>query len=324
MEQMLKQLLNLVGLADEHEGMRGAKAGIVLETALRGWAVSLGWTGDPDKQTLDKVVNWLRENDHITADEQARLKTDTRVRNHCAHGRWQFLEQGQVDHLFKNAEEWARKLSTRGVIGTPLVLNDADLVVERKRSHLRPRRVVGWAFKDNELVLRSKRGLLLFLCLMMLPVMIFSVGAVGAFGSIKYISPFVEAITGETGIIVIVPMMGTMILAIMMPFGIAAVLFQIGCNRMSQASETSLAAASRLWVKQNSRSAVLEVSRKNGRRTLTITELSAECPECNADIAFVPSSGNHKASVIAECVDYPANHSYRIDPSTMTATRTTP
>jgi hypothetical protein len=321
MEQKLKQLLNLVGLADDHVGLRGAKAGIVLETALRGWAMSLGWTCDPDRQTLDKVVNFLREHDHITPDEQARLKTDTRVRNHCAHGRWQLLEAGQVDHLVQNAEEWARKLAVRGVIGTPMILHDADLIVERKRVYIRPRRLVGWAFQGEELALRSKRGLLLLLSMMMIPVMVFSVGAAAAFGSITYVGPIIESITGATGVIILLPMMGTMILAIMLPFGIAAVLFHLGFNRMSQATETSLAAASRLWIKQNPRKTVLEVRRKDGRRKLTLTELSAECPECSADMAFVPSSRDPRASVVAECVDYPANHRYKIDPSKMTGTR---
>lgn len=321
MEQKLRQLLNLVGLADEHDGIRGTKAGIILETALRGWTTSLGWVYDPDRQTLDKVVNWLREHGHITADEFARLKTDIRVRNHCAHGRWQLLEPGQVDHLLRNAEEWARKLSMRGIIGAPLVVHDADLIVEKRRSHLNPRSSVAWAFKDNELVLRSNRGLLLMLSLMMLPVLIFAVGVASAFGSIEYVAKIVQMITGSDGMIVMLPMMLTTIFAMMLPFGIAAVLFNLGLMRMSQASETSLAAASRVWVQRNPRKTVLEVSRKNGRRTLSLTELAAECPECSADMVFVPSSKDPKASVIAECVDFPANHTYKIDPSTMTGTR---
>lgn len=321
MDQKLKQLLNLVGLADDHDGIRGTKAGIILETALRGWALSLSWTCDPDKQTLDKVVNWLRENGHITSDEQARLKTDTRVRNHCAHGRWQLLEPGQVDHLVRNAEEWARKLAAKGVIGTPLILNDADLVVERRRINLRPRGLVGWAFDVYELPLRSKRARLLFLAMLMIPVLIFSAGAVAATGSITYIGPLIEAITGTSGLITIFPMLATMAIGILLPFGVAAVLFHGGVIRISQASATSLAAASRLWIKQDPRKIVLEVRRTDGQRRLTLTELSAECPECSADMAFVPSSGDPRASVIVECFDYPANHRYRLDPSKMTGTR---
>lgn len=316
-----RQTVAQVGLPPEHEAMYGARSGIALETALRNWAVSLGWSFPDDKQTLDKVVNWLAQHGHISADEAASLKTTTRVRNHCAHGRWGLLQKGQVDHLIQNAELWTQRLSAFSGQKKAVKSYSRNVSLTRSSRVPRLRPWVAWAFDKGQLSLRSYKSFSLGAVLFSVPVLIWGIGLVGSFESIQPIVEISARATGLTNIAAaIVPMLWIMLM-IVLTAGIGFGMLKAGISRLNSADETSLAAASWIWVKDRSGQELLEVRRIDGQRMLSAVEYKGSCSTCGAGLRFEPASSRSQSAVTAKCIDYPANHLFTVDPSSMIAIR---
>lgn len=316
-----RQAVAQVGLPPEHEAMYGARSGIALETALSNWAISLGWNYPEDKQTLDKVVNWLAQHEHINADEAASLKTMTRVRNHCAHGRWGLLQEGQVDYLIKHAELWSQRLSSFSGQKKAVRSYSKNVSLTKSSRSPRLRPWVAWAFTEGQLNVRSLKFFWLGVMLISVPLLIGGIGLVGSFGAIQPIAQISTNLTGLSSITgALIPMLCT-ILMMVVTVGIGLGLFYAGLSRLNNAEETSLAAASWIWVKDRSRQELLQVKRVNGKRMLSAVEYTGSCSTCGADLHFAPASNKSQSAVMAKCIDYPANHLFTVDPSSMVAVR---
>lgn len=182
----------------------------------------------------------------------------------------------------------------------------------------RPSRLVQWAFKDATMKVSGVRGALLFLEMFMISLGFLAlIVGTGIFQLYTTMSGL-EAIARGS------PTTGSHLAAIvalasMFVFlALTMATFKSGLWRLMNAEAATISPASTMWVKLGSRMAILKIERTGvSNKSLSLVELEGCCGVCARPLELTTGYRGVRSPVIAECVQYPSRHRFRVDPSTL-------